>query len=185
MKFFKITLILLFVSLVFLLPSARGDQEEYILGVPPFFPSGEMEKQFSPLLKYLSQKTGAKFTLKVAASYDEVLSWLEQNRVHFAELSPYSFVQGRKKVSLHLLATVMSGGKSTYRALVVTNPKFSIHSLKDLKGKTFGFVDLRSTSGFLYPRSLLIQKGHSPSLFLGKTYFLGNHQRVIEMLLDG
>ena len=43
-----------------------------------------------------------------------------------------------------------------------------INKLGDLKNKTFSFVDPASTSGHLYPKSLLLSKGYDPETFFSK-----------------
>ena len=60
-----------------------------------------------------------------------------------------------------------------------------IKSLNDLKGKRFAFVDPASTSGHLYPKTLLLSKGLDPKTFFGKSIFAGSHNAVVLSILKG
>ena len=50
-------------------------------------------------------------------------------------------------------------------------------SIQDLKGKTLGYVDFNSTSGYLFPRSVMREQGIDPDTFFGKSSFAGGHTR--------
>ena len=60
-----------------------------------------------------------------------------------------------------------------------------INKLADLKGRTFAFVDPASTSGHLYPKSLLLSKGFNPQTFFSKSVFVGSHNAVVLSILKG
>ena len=159
--------------------------ERHFLGVSPFFSPAELQTQLGPLLQYLSAQTGVTLELKVAKDYDELLTWLREGSVSSAHLSPYAFIKASERGNITLLATVVNEGAETVRSLVITHAQSPIEKLKDLQGRTFAFVDTRSTSGFIYPRMLLIKMGYDPSRFLGKTVFCGDHLSVIAAVLSG
>ena len=60
-----------------------------------------------------------------------------------------------------------------------------IESLGDLKDKTFAYVDPASTSGHLYPKSLVLSQGYNPDKFFSKAVFAGSHNAVILSVLKG
>ena len=60
-----------------------------------------------------------------------------------------------------------------------------INNLSDFKGKTFAFVDPASTSGHLYPKSLLLSKGFDPKTFFSRAVFVGSHNAVVLSILKG
>ena len=60
-----------------------------------------------------------------------------------------------------------------------------IDRLTELKGKSFAFVDPVSTSGHLYPKSLLLSKGFDPVTFFSKSVFVGSHNAVVLSILKG
>ena len=60
-----------------------------------------------------------------------------------------------------------------------------VNTLADLKDKSFAFVDPASTSGHLYPKSLLLSKGFDPRTFFDKSIFVGSHNAVVLSILKG
>ena len=59
-------------------------------------------------------------------------------------------------------------------ALVVPNDS-PLKSVKDLKGRTFAFVDPSSTSGHLFPKAGLMKAGFDPDKDFGRVIFSGSH----------
>ena len=60
-----------------------------------------------------------------------------------------------------------------------------IQDLAGLKGKRFAFVDPASTSGHLYPKTLLLSKGIDPEHFFKKSVFAGSHNAVVLSIYKG
>ena len=54
-----------------------------------------------------------------------------------------------------------------------------------MQGKRFAFVDPASTSGHLYPKTLLLSKGFEPKIFFGKSVFAGSHNAVFLYIYKG
>ena len=54
-----------------------------------------------------------------------------------------------------------------------------------MKGKRFAFVDPASTSGHLYPKTLLLSQGFDPELFFEKSVFAGSHNAVVLSIYKG
>ena len=61
--------------------------------------------------------------------------------------------------------------------------------VEDLRGKTIAFVDPASSSGYIYPMVLLIQKGlvknRDPKTFFREVVFSGAHDASMRALLNG
>jgi phosphate/phosphite/phosphonate ABC transporter binding protein len=172
----------LLIGIVFSI-SIQSEEAQHLLGFPPFFSSQEIQIQFTPLMKYLAKQTGVTLQMKVAKDYGELIEWLEKGQLSFAHLSPYAYVKAKERFGLVLLATVANEGETTFRGLIITHSKNPISTLSDLANRSFAYVDTKSTSGFIYPRALLIKNGYNPSHFLGKTSFLGDHLAVIDAIL--
>jgi ABC-type phosphate/phosphonate transport system substrate-binding protein len=69
---------------------------------------------------------------------------------------------------------------SYYGYILTLKTNKEINSIEDLKGKPFGFVNLDSTSGYVYPNALLREKGINPKTFFSKLYFLGSYPNVTD-----
>ncbi|HSA24469.1 MAG TPA: PhnD/SsuA/transferrin family substrate-binding protein, partial [Myxococcota bacterium] len=83
-----------------------------------------------------------------------------------------------------VLKQVVSGAGS-YLGYVYTTDESRAEGLADLAGKSMCYIDLQSTSGYLYPRALLRQKGFDPDHFFGRVEFGGNHLTCLERVLAG
>ena len=50
-------------------------------------------------------------------------------------------------------------GKTTFTSRIYVRKESGLTTLEDLRGKTIAFVDPASSSGYIYPMVLLIQRG--------------------------
>ncbi len=60
-----------------------------------------------------------------------------------------------------------------------------IDDISDLRGKSFGYVDKASASGYLYADYSIKQAGLKPERDLGSIAFAGSHDNVIKGVLAG
>jgi phosphonate transport system substrate-binding protein len=70
---------------------------------------------------------------------------------------------------------VMRKEDTEFKSQFITRKDTGIHDLKDLKGKTFSFGNVASTSGHLMPRFYLMKAGINPEKDLSKFSFSGAH----------
>jgi phosphonate transport system substrate-binding protein len=82
------------------------------------------------------------------------------------------------------LASINSAGKTSYHGFIIARTAADIQKLEDLKGKRFAWVDATSTSGYLYPRAMLAEKGIPPEA-LGQQVYAGGHDKVVIALMNG
>ncbi|MBI2538454.1 MAG: putative selenate ABC transporter substrate-binding protein, partial [Deltaproteobacteria bacterium] len=70
---------------------------------------------------------------------------------------------------------VMRKEDAEFKSHFITRKETGIRSLKDLKGKTFSFGSVSSTSGHLMPRYFLLKGGINPEKDFSKFGFSGAH----------
>lgn len=63
--------------------------------------------------------------------------------------------------------------------MILARKDSGIHSLADLKGHTFAFVDPSSASGHLFPKAGLEQAGFVPDTLFKRVIFSGSHDASI------
>ena len=61
----------------------------------------------------------------------------------------------------------------------------SVNSLQDLKGKTFAFGSVSSTSGSLMPRFFMLQDGINPETFFSRIAYSGAHDATAAWVQAG
>jgi len=76
---------------------------------------------------------------------------------------------------------LLERSSTTYRGAFVARTDSGIRALKDLEGRSLAYTDEASTSGFVFPRSLLRRLGVRPAAEL----FLGGHPRVVQEVWAG
>ena len=153
-----------------------------------FVPSGDAQvivKGGQDVAELLQKETGLYFKTSVATSYAAVIEAMGSGKVDIGWLATFSYVLAKEKYDVELLLVVQRFGSPFYRGQIMVRTNSGIDSLKDLKGKSFAFVDPASTSGHLYPKTLLLSKGLDPKNFFGKTVFAGSHNAVVFSIYKG
>ena len=157
------------------------------IGVVHYLPNELLHRQYRPLVSYLERSLGRDVELVVAQDHDELSELLLEARIGLAALSSYNYVRAKKAhPGIRLLATpVVPGGATSYEGLILTRADSGIESLSDLRGKRFCYVDPGSSSGYLYPRALMIAAGLRPDHDLRVVQFGGDHLATLRLLYRG
>lgn len=163
-----------------------GD-EAYNFGIPPYTSEKKMKQMYGPIVDYLSEKLNKKVRFIVASDYSQLQKDLSQGIIHIAAFTAgaYSDALSSGARDLVYIATTRQGRQSYYNGLVVVKKDFKGSNLSSLKGKTFGFVEKGSSSGYKYPMALLLENGIDPQKDFEKLFFLGSHPSVRKALLKG
>ena len=139
-----------------------------------FVPSGDAQviiKGEREVGDLLYKETGLHFKTLVVTSYAAVIEAMGAGKVDIGWLATFSYVLAKDKYDVELLMVVQRFGSPFYRGQIMVRADSGIQSLKDLQGKRFAFVDPASTSGHLFPKTLLLSKGLDPQTFFGKSIF--------------
>ncbi len=153
-----------------------------------FVPSGEAQTILEggeEIALRLQKITGLHFKTSIATSYAAVIEAMGAGKVDIGWLATLSYVLAKQKYDVDLLLIVVRFGSPFYRGQIITHVDSGIHTLADLKGKKFAFVDPASTSGHLYPKTLLLSKGLNPDHLFAQSLFAGSHNAVILSVLKG
>ena len=153
-----------------------------------FVPSGDAQvivKGGQEVAKLLQKETGLHFKTSVATSYAAVIEAMGAGKVDIGWLATFSYVLAKDKYDVELLLVVQRFGSPFYRGQIMVRVDSGINSLDNLQGKRFAFVDPASTSGHLYPKTLLLSKGLDPKTFFSKTIFVGSHNAVVLSIYKG
>jgi phosphonate transport system substrate-binding protein len=143
----------------------------------------------------LRQKTqdllGVPTKVFTPADYDGVIQGLLGGTIDVAWLG----ASGYAKIYLNdpeavepVLVKVNTDGSYGYHSIAFTRKETGITSLADMKGKTFGFGDPNSTSGYLIP-SIEIPAETGASMesgdYFGEVKFTGGHEQTIVAVANG
>lgn len=167
-------------------PAPEDSPASLRFGATPYAGPDVLKEQFGPVVGYLGESLGRTVELVSADSYSDLLDRLERGEVDFVSLSPLSYVLARERMPcLQLMLTQVTNGSTYYSSHIVVRQDSHFDSLDDLRGKRFAFVSRDSTSGYLFPRAYLVERGVDPDNYFSQVVFGVNHIRTIRMLLNG
>jgi phosphonate transport system substrate-binding protein len=83
------------------------------------------------------------------------------------------------------VTTRNNDGAIGYYSVIYVKADSAYKNIHDLKGKTIGFVDPNSTSGYNAPRFYLHKNGIDVDSFFGKSIITGSHENGIIALDKG
>jgi len=147
------------------------------VGLIPSEDSRAMIANSQAMMDMLSKALGMPVKPFVAADYNGVIEALRSKRLDVAYLGPFSYVLGTTVADIEAFAVAETkkAGRTSYRSQIITNKATGIKTVSDLKGKTFAFVDPRSTSGHLFPKAGLMKLGFDSDKDFGLVLFSGSH----------
>ncbi len=175
----------LFTLFLVLYTTAAMGKTPLTLGIHPFQSAKVLQRQFSPLVEYLSHRLDRPVELRIGRSYREHIECVGQDLVDIAYLGPLGYVEMVDRYGLKpLIAGQEDNGSPFFNGVIFTRADSGIVSLADLNGQPFAFVDPHSTMGFLLPAFVLSQS--NPTLLTQHRYqFLNTHENVILGVLCG
>ena len=143
----------------------------------------ELQRKFKPLGAYLEQQLGMKVEFVPVSDYAAVVEALASDRLDMAWLGGFTFVQTRLKTG-NAIPLVQREQDAKFTSKYITaNP--AVKSLQDLKGKTFAFGSVSSTSGSLMPRFFMLKDGIQPEEFFSRVAYSGAHDATVAWVQAG
>jgi phosphonate transport system substrate-binding protein len=111
----------------------------------------------APLRDYLAKAMGLPVELIIPTNYNATVEGLGNGSLDFAYLGGLTYIKAHARYGV--LPIVQREADREFHSLFITHAGTSIRSLQDLKGKTFAFGDINSTSGHLMPFEALRRAG--------------------------
>ncbi|MCP3943734.1 MAG: phosphate/phosphite/phosphonate ABC transporter substrate-binding protein [Desulfobacteraceae bacterium] len=143
-----------------------------------------LKKMFAPILKNLEEKMNVKLGEQVkikivhSRTYEQGINKLVDGKVDFVRFGPASYIEAKQKnPGIQILAVEANKGKKVFNGVICVAQTSTIQSVADLKGKSFGFGDKRSTIGRYLSQQYLVQNGIKAS-DLSNYEYLKNHKAV-------
>jgi len=151
---------------------ASASRKTLRLSMIPTTDPGKMARDAEPLVAYLEKQTGAKVVLTVPLNYAAVVEAFGADKVDVAYFGGFTYVQSHKRFGAQPL--VQRERDQAFHSLFLTQADSPIASLADLKGRTFAFGDVNSTSGHLMPEYYLRQAAVDPDV-IARAIYTGGH----------
>src|SRR5207244_11978359 len=107
----------------------------------------------------LGKRYGGPVRVTVASDYAAVIEALRNHTADLAFVHPGGYVLASREAKARIVARNLWHGKSTFTSRIYVRKDAGFKSLEDLRGKTIAFVDPASSSGYVYPMVMLMQRG--------------------------
>ena len=144
----------------------RGQMKQVRIAVRGSEDDPTMAKRWDVYRTYLSKATGLPVKLFESSDYNGSIQALSSGQVDMAQLAGGGYANADAQVG-KLVAPILTvrqaeGDMGYYSALIVKAAS-PIRSLADMKGRSLGYVDFNSTSGYLFPRAKMRDQASTPT----------------------
>ncbi len=143
----------------------------------------ELLRKFKPLGAYLEKQLGMEVKFVPVADYPAVVESLATDRLDMAWLGGFTFVQVYLKTGNAVPLVQREQDQQFTSKFISADP--NVKSLQDLKGRTFAFGSISSTSGSLMPRYFMLQDGIKPEEFFSRVAYSGAHDATVAWVQSG
>ena len=137
----------------------------------------------------LGKLVGVPIRVTVASDYAAVVEALRNRTADLAFVHPAGYVLANREAKAMIVAKDQWHGNTSYTSRIYVRKESGLKTLEELRGKTIAFVDPSSTSGYVYPMVMLIEKGlvqnKDPKTFFKEFVFSGSHDAGLQALLNG
>ncbi len=168
-------LALLAVVLVPALGGAYAPEVLRVSAIPDENPT-ELLRIYAPFADYLARQVGMKVQFVPVVDYPAAVEGLAARKLDLVWYGGFTSVQAVRRTEGKATRLAMRREDAEFRSVFVARRDGPIRSLGDLRGKTFAFGSVSSTSGHLMPRFFLLRNGVNPDRDFGqKPAFSGAH----------
>jgi phosphonate transport system substrate-binding protein len=172
----KKRLALVFSFLVLSIGGALAQQppkELRISAIPDENPQ-ELLRIYTPFSDYLSKEIGIPVKFTPVVDYAATVEGLAGNKLDMVWYGGLTSVQAAR-MAKGAKRIIMRKEDTEFKSQFITRKDTGVKDLKGLKGKTFSFGSVSSTSGHLMPRYNLMKAGINPEKDFSKFSFSGAH----------
>ena len=136
----------------------------------------ELLRIYAPFAEYLGKQVGMRVQFVPVIDYAATVEGLAARKLDLVWYGGFTSVQAVKRTNGQATRLAMRKEDAEFKSVFVSRKDGAVKALADLKGKTFAFGSVSSTSGHLMPRYFLLKNGINPDRdFAQKPAFSGAH----------
>ncbi len=162
----------------------NNEVETLHLGVVPIESEVKMQIKFAPLARYLEQKLKKRVKIQVSKNFESAVQDLGSGKTDFAYLTPSTYIEAKNHYGSQIILKAIRNHSPFYRSVIAVKEGSPIHKIDDLRGKSFGFGDKKSTSSYHVPKAMLAKE----NIYLAdlRNYsFYSHHDAVAWAIVNG
>ncbi|MEZ5735733.1 MAG: phosphate/phosphite/phosphonate ABC transporter substrate-binding protein [Novosphingobium sp.] len=137
----------------------------------------------APLQSYLSDKLGRPVELVIPTNYNATVEAIGNGSLDIAYFGGLTYVKAHERYGA--VPLVQREIDRQFHSLFIAHAGSGIAKLADLKGKTFCFGDINSTSGHLMPRLILKDAGLPADTAFKEFRHTGSHPATAQAVASG
>ncbi len=164
-------------------PALSSAAELRVSAIPDEAPT-ELQRKFAPLGAYLSKATGLDVKFVPVTDYAATVEGLAAGKLDLVWYGGFTFVQARRRTG-NAIPLVQRAEDTRFHSKFIVPAASKAKVLQDLKGGTFAFGSVSSTSGHLMPRTFLLRSGIDPERDFAKVAFSGAHDVTAKWVETG
>ena len=155
------------------------------VGFVPAEDAQQVMQNAQPLVDILRKELAMEIQPFVATDYTGIVEALRVNKLDVAFMAPASYVLAKNEANIKVILKSERKGIPYYYAAIITRADSNIKNLDDLRGKTFAFGDSLSTTGHVFPRKMLKERGIDPVRDFTQILYSGGHDATVLAVLNG
>lgn len=170
-------LVLLVLALLGVVSAAVGADVPEVLrisAIPDENPN-ELLRIYTPFAEYLAKELGLKVQFTPVVDYAATVEGLAARKLDLVWYGGFTSVQAVRRTNGMAKRLVLRQEDAEFKSVFIARPLSGIKTLADLRGRTFAFGSVSSTSGHLMPRYFLLQAKVSPEKDMKQVAFSGAH----------
>jgi phosphonate transport system substrate-binding protein len=168
------------------LPQPEGGPDSVLrVAIAPVISPEASVGLYGDLIGYIAGKMELAPSLMRGKNYSEVNDLIRMRQCDVAMVCTYSYVLAETAFKVRLLAAPEINGRRDYHSLIIVPVASSISELAELRDKRFASCDVLSTSGWLYPMTLLKKQGLDARSFFGAHIISGSHDQSVFAVKSG
>ncbi len=153
------------------------------IGVLPDKSAAQLEKEFHPLIDYLSASVGKPIELDVPPDYETLLTNFVEGKYDAAFFGGLTFLQAEARSNA--IPLVSRDVDARFTSVFIARNDMLGSRIIDFEGKKIAFGSKLSTSGHLMPRYFLQNLGIVPEGYFSNVTYTGAHDKTMEQVFNG
>jgi len=155
---------------------SRADVPEIlrVSAIPDENPN-ELLRIYTPFAQYLARELGMKVQFTPVVDYAATVEGLAAKKLDLVWYGGFTSVQAVRRTQGRATRLVLRQEDAEFKSVFIARPGSGIKTLPDLRGKTFAFGSVGSTSGHLMPRSFLLEARVNPERDFKQVAYSGAH----------
>jgi len=135
----------------------------------------ELLRIYTPFAQYLARELGMKVQFTPVVDYAATVEGLAARKLDLVWYGGFTSVQAVRRTQGRATRLGLRQEDAEFKSVFIAKPGSGIKTLPDLKGKTFAFGSVGSTSGHLMPRSFLLEAKVNPERDFRQVAYSGAH----------